>query len=42
VPLCIIHHAELHRTGIHSFEEKYGVDLRVEAERLAREYEAAQ
>jgi len=40
VPLCTIHHAELHRTGIRSFEEKYGVDLRVEAERLAREYDA--
>ena len=41
VPLCPIHHAEQHRIGIRSFEKNHGVDLKAEAERLAREYEAA-
>jgi hypothetical protein len=34
VPLCVVHHQELHDTGRTSFETKYGLDLRVHAERL--------
>lgn len=34
VPLCAIHHQELHTTGRWTFFEKYGVDLRVLADRL--------
>lgn len=34
VPLCWRHHDELHRIGRWTFAEKYGVDLRVLADRL--------
>jgi hypothetical protein len=31
VPLCRLHHTELHKRGILDFQVKYGVDLRQEA-----------
>jgi hypothetical protein len=34
VCLCRTHHREQHRIGIESFQAKYGLDLRVHAERL--------
>jgi hypothetical protein len=39
VPLCGDHHAEQHRVGTRSFEKKYGVNLKEEAERLWQEYQ---
>lgn len=39
VPMCMTHHAEQHRVGIRSFQKKYGIDLKAEAERLAELYE---
>lgn len=36
VPLCALHHHEVHTMGAHSFEAHYGVELRGAAERLAR------
>jgi hypothetical protein len=35
VPLCSRHHGEGHQSGWRTFEAKYGVDLRRQAERLA-------
>ena len=35
VPLTHEEHMELHAIGLRSFEAKYGVDLKAEAERLA-------
>lgn len=35
VPLCSTHHDEFHRIGVISFRDKYGVDLRSLAIRLA-------
>jgi hypothetical protein len=35
VPLCYPHHHELHQHGRRSFERKYKVDLRAQAEWLA-------
>lgn len=34
VPLCALHHQELHTIGRWTFLEKHGVDLRVVADRL--------
>lgn len=34
VPLCAVHHQELHTIGRWTFLKKYGVDLRALAERL--------
>ena len=38
VPLCPAAHSEVHNTGRGRFEEKYGVDLRLEAMRLGDEW----
>lgn len=35
VPLCQGHHDEQHACGIRSFAERYGLDLRAEADRIA-------
>jgi len=35
VPVCIAHHTELHTGGHLTFQEKYGIDLKAIAERLA-------
>lgn len=37
---CAGAHDEQHRIGIRSFEQRWGVDLQAEAERLDREYTA--
>lgn len=36
VPLCAVHHAELHAIGARTFEARHAVDLRALAERLAQ------
>lgn len=42
VPLCRIHHSELDdRLGLSGFRERYGIDLRAEAERIATELDDA-
>jgi len=38
VPLCGMAHDEQHRIGIPTFEKRWGVNLKAEAERLDREY----
>lgn len=35
VPMCRKHHTEQHATGIETFQQRYGLDLRAEALRLA-------
>ena len=37
VPLCHLHHAMQHGIGEPHFERKYGLDLKAEAEKLARQ-----
>lgn len=34
VPICRMHHSEQHALGILSFQSKYNIDLKVEAETL--------
>ena len=41
VPLCARHHNEQHLIGVHSFELRYGLDLKAEAEKLWRAYQDA-
>lgn len=36
VPLCVLHHDEIHQIGAESFERKHGVDLLAEARMLAK------
>src|SRR5947208_495541 len=38
VPLCARAHAEQHRIGIRSFQARWGIDLKAEAERLYQQY----
>lgn len=38
VPLCHVHHAEIHQLGKRSFEEKYDLDLRIVNLYVLREY----
>ena len=40
IPLCAAHHAEQHRRGVRTFEHLYDLDLRAEADRIARELDA--
>lgn len=42
VPLCTLHHAEQHQTGILTFQARYGIDLYALAERLERLWQAMQ
>lgn len=39
VPLCLGAHHEQHSIGTKSFEARWGINLKQEAERLLREYE---
>ena len=39
VPLCTRHHREQHDMGIASFQERYGFDMRVQAEDIQRRWE---
>ncbi len=38
VPLCVIHHGEVHRIGRKAFERKYGLDLAAIAEQISHQY----
>jgi hypothetical protein len=35
VPLCLVHHDEFDHIGVHTFEAKYRIDLRILAGKLA-------
>lgn len=37
VPMITAEHRELHNVGIETFQQRHGIDLRAEAERIAKE-----
>ena len=41
VALCVVHHTEVHGIGRRTFEDKYGVDLDIEADNLWCKWRAA-
>ena len=42
VPLCRLHHRQIHQMGLSRFEALHGVRLKLRAARLAKEWESLQ